>query len=140
MSRRARFRPSSGGDRSQRQLRVGEMIRHATVSVLARGGLHDPELEGVSITVSEVRLTPDLRNARIFVTPLGGQDTLVITEALNRAAAFIRKQLGKELEMRYLPRLIFESDDLFDQGEKIEELLRSPAVARDLSASKGFKE
>ena len=116
------------------------MIRHATVSVLARGGLHDPELEGVSITVSEVRLTPDLRNARIFVTPLGGQDTLVITEALNRAAAFIRKQLGKELEMRYLPRLIFESDDLFDQGERIEELLRSPAVARDLSASKGFKE
>ena len=116
------------------------MIRHATVSVLARGGLHDPELEGVSITVSEVRLTPDLRNARIFVTPLGGQDKLVITQALNRAAAFIRKQLGKELEMRYLPKLIFESDDLFDQGEKIEELFRSPAVARDLLASKGSKE
>ena len=116
------------------------MLRHATVSVLARGGLHDPVLEGVSITVSEVRLTPDLRNARIFVTPLGGQDKLVITQALNRAAAFIRKQLAKELEMRYLPKLIFESDDLFDQGEKIEELLRSPAVARDLSASKGSTE
>ena len=116
------------------------MIRHAIVSILARGGLHDPELEGVSITVSEVRLTPDLRNARIFVTPLGGQDKLVITQALNRAAAFIRKQLAKELEMRYLPKLIFESDDLFDQGEKIEELLRSPAVARDLSASKGSPE
>lgn len=140
MSRRVPFRPSSGGDRGQRQLRVGEMIRHAIVSVLARGGLHDPELEGVSITVSEVRLTPDLRNARIFVTPLGGQDTLVITQALNRAAAFIRRQLGKEIEMRYLPKLAFESDDLFDQGEKIEELLRSPDVARDLLASKGFEE
>ena len=140
MSRSVRFRPSSGGDRSQRQLRVGEMLRHAIVSVLARGGLHDPELEGVSITVSEVRLTPDLRNARIFVTPLGGQNTLVITQALNRAAAFIRRQLGKELEMRYLPKLVFESDGLFDQGEKIGELLRSPAVARDLSASKGSEE
>ena len=116
------------------------MIRHAIVSILARGGLHDPELEGVSITVSEVRLTPDLRNARIFVTPLGGQDTLVITQALNRAAAFIRRQLGKEIEMRYLPRIFFESDDLFDQGEKIEELLRSPEVARDLLTPEGLDE
>jgi len=115
------------------------MVRHAIVSILARGGLHDPELEGVSITVSEVRMTPDLRNARIFITPLGGQDTLVIAQALNRAAAFIRRQLGKQIEMRYLPKLVFESDDLFDQGEKIEQLLRSPRVARDLLASKGFE-
>ena len=140
MSRKVRSRPPALGNLSQRQLRVGEMLRHAIVSVLARGDLHDPELEGVSITVSEVRMTPDLRNARIFMTPLGGQDTIVITQALNRAAAFIRRQLGKEIEMRYLPKLVFESDDLFDQGEKIEKLLRSPSVVRDLLAPKGFEE
>lgn len=115
-------------------------MRHAIVSILAKGELHDPELEGVSITVSEVRLTPDLRTARIFVAPLGGQDTPVITRALNRAAAFIRRQLGKEMELRYLPRIFFEPDDLFDQGEKIEELLRSPEVARDLAPPRGFEE
>lgn len=140
MSRKIRSRPPAAEKLSQRQLRVGEMVRHAIVSILARGGLHDPELEGVSITVSEVRMTPDLRNARIFITPLGGQDTLVIAQALNRAAAFIRRQLGKQIEVRYLPKLVFESDDLFDQGEKIEQLLRSPRVARDLLASKGFEE
>ena len=140
MSRKVRSRPPAAEKLSQRQLRVGEMVRHAIVSILARGDLHDPELEGVSITVSEVRMTPDLRNARIFMTPLGGQDSVVIAQALNRAAAFIRRQLGKQVEMRYLPQLVFESDDLFDQGEKIEQLLRSPRVARDLLASKGFEE
>ena len=140
MSRKVRSKTPAAEKLSQRQLRVGEMVRHAIVSILARGDLHDPELEGVSITVSEVRMTPDLRNARIFITPLGGQDTLVIAQALNRAAAFIRRQLGKQIEMRYLPKLVFESDDLFDQGEKIEQLLRSPRVARDLLASKGFEE
>lgn len=140
MSRKVRSRPLSVGNLGQRQLRVGEVIRHAIVSILAKGGLHDPELQGVSITVSEVRLTPDLRNARIFVTPLGGEDTRLVTHALNRAAPFIRRQLGKEIKMRYLPRISFESDDLFDQGEKIDQLLRSPEVARDLLASKGFEE
>ena len=140
MSRKVRSKTPAAEKLSQRQLRVGEMVRHAIVSILARGDLHDPELEGVSITVSEVRMTPDLRNARIFMTPLGGQDSVVIAQALNRAAAFIRRQLGKQVEMRYLPKLVFESDDLFDQGEKIEQLLRSPRVARDLLGSKGFEE
>jgi len=94
--------------------------------------LRDPALEGVSLTVAEVRVSPDLRNATAFVMPLGGDNAAEITAALNHAAPFLRRQLGKVITMRYLPRLSFEADVAFDHGERIENLLRTDAVSRDL--------
>lgn len=117
---------------SVRQLRVGEEIRHCLAEVLARGELHDPALQTVSITVSEVRLSPDLRNATVFVMPLGGGEADTAIEALNRAAAFLRNRIGKELRLRYLPNLGFRRDPSFDAATRIDEILRSPDVLRDL--------
>jgi ribosome-binding factor A len=125
--------PRSGRERSQRQLRVGETIRHALVGILARGELRDPDLAGASITVTEVRVSPDLRNAAVFVMPLGGERTDEIVAALQRAAPFLRRQVGQSLTMKYLPELSFLADTAFDARERIDNLLRSPVVSRDLS-------
>ena len=110
--------------RSQRQLRTGELLRHALVEIISRGELHDPSLFGRSLTVAEVKVSPDLRNATAFVMPLGGKDAEKVITALNRAAPFLRRQLGKEISMRHLPKISFEEDVIFDQGRRIEELLR----------------
>src|SRR5690554_2085558 len=88
---------------SQRQLRVGEEVRHALVRILARGELTDPDLSGQSITVTEVRMSPDLRNATAFVTPFGGGDADRIVKALNRAGGYFRGQIAREVELRYSP-------------------------------------
>lgn len=126
--------PRGGRERSQRQLRVGELIRHALVDVLSRGDLHDPELTGASITVTEVRVSPDLRNATVFVLPLGGAKTAETVAALKRATPFLRRMIGQEMTMKFLPALSFVADTAFEQSTRIDDLLRSPSVSRDLAA------
>ena len=118
--------------RSQRQLRVGEVIRHALAQTLERGEAHDPGLDGVSITVTEVRISPDLRNATAFVMPLGGADAGPVLESLARAVPFFRRRIAGEVDMRRLPTLSFQLDESFDNASHIDSLLRSPAVVADV--------
>ena len=117
---------------SQRQLRVGEEIRHALVRVLGHGDLHDPLLSEANVTVTQVEVSPNLQNATAFVVPLGGNQSDEIVRALNRAAGYLRGRLGREIQLRYTPRLVFEPDLSFDQADEVERLLRSPRVRRDL--------
>jgi ribosome-binding factor A len=108
---------------SQRQLRVGEAIRHALADLLERGVLRDPRLAGVSVTVSEVRSSPDLRNATAFVAPLGGGDSDAVVAALSRATPFLRRQIARRVRLRYVPDLRFVADPTFDRASRIEALL-----------------
>jgi ribosome-binding factor A len=117
---------------SQRQLRAAELVRHALVEVLSREELHDPELVGVSITIGEVRASPDLRHMTAFVAPLGRGDGVKIALALNRAAPFLRGRLGKAIDMKFTPQLNFIPDISYDEANFIDELLSAPEVARDL--------
>jgi ribosome-binding factor A len=117
---------------SQRQLRVGEVMRHALAHLLERGVLRDPDLRGLSITVTEVSMSPDLKAARAYVVPLGGGEIDVMLEALNRAAPFLRGQLAREVRLRGMPRLVFAADESFDYAARIGALLERPAVAKDL--------
>jgi ribosome-binding factor A len=117
---------------SQRQLRVGEALRHALADVLARGGLRDPELANLQATVTEVRMSPDLRAATAFIVPFGGGDAAALAKALNRAAGFFRARLAGSLDLRVAPTIRFTPDLSFDKADRIEELLHDPAVARDL--------
>lgn len=118
---------------TQRQLRVGEAIRHAIAWALERGALHDEVLANRAITVTEVRIGPDLRNATVYVTPLGGGEVRPALDALNRAVPYLRSLVGREVRLRYAPNLAFEADPTFDQVQALDTLLRSPEVARDLS-------
>lgn len=120
---------------SVRQLRVGEELRHRLAAVLDRGMLRDPALQGRLFTVTEVRLSPDLRNATVFIVPLGGAWTDEILPALNRASPFLRGEMGRDFHMKYLPRLTFARDASYDESDRISRLLRSPQVARDLEAT-----
>ena len=120
---------------SQRQLRVGEELRHALAHLLAQGGFRDPELNEANITVTEVRVSPDLRNATAFVTPLGGSALAETVTALNRAAGFIRSRLAPELRLRYLPRLQFAADRSFDNAMRLQGVLSHPRVQRDLESA-----
>ncbi len=118
---------------SQRQLRVGEELRHVLAAILARGELRDPALKDLSITVSEVRVNPDMRHATAYVMPLGGVgDAAEIVTALNRAAAFLSHEVGQRITMKYTPSLQFTLDTVFDEAQRIDALLRQPGVARDL--------
>ena len=119
---------------TQRQLRVGEEVRHALAMAIERGEIHDPALAGQVITVTEVRVSPDLRNATAFVMPLGGTGSDEILESLNRAAPFFRRRVAAEVDLRRLPSLSFELDATFDNADHIEALLRSPAVSADVTA------
>jgi len=120
--------------RTQRQLRIGEVVRHVLVQLIDRGEANDPGLDGVTITVTEVRVSPDLRNATAFVMPLGGTGSDEILESLNRAAPFFRRRVASEVDLRRLPSLSFEIDASFDNAAYIDALLRSPAVAADVNA------
>ncbi len=119
---------------SVRQLRVGEEIRHCLAAVLSRGDLRDPDLRGVSVTVSEVRVSPDLRNATAFVMPLGGERPGEVIEALDRAAPFLKRQIGREVQLRHMPNLTFRRDETYDEATRIDTILRSSDVARDLDS------
>lgn len=116
----------------QRQLRVGERIRHILASVLQRGELRDPVLENASlITVTAVEIGPDLKHATAYVMPLGGRNADDIIEALNRAAGYFRAEVGPELDLRYAPKISFRLDNSFEQAEHIEKLLRQDRVRKD---------
>ncbi len=117
---------------SHRLLRVGENIRHALSDIFVRGEIRDPSLDGVSVTVTEVRCSPDLRNATIYVMPLGGVHEKDVVSALNRNVKYIRGQLSRMVSMKYLPKLKFTSDGSFGEADHIEQLLHSPHVAQDL--------
>ena len=108
---------------NQRQQRVAEEIRHVLANIIQRGELKDPDLMDLSVTVSEVRVSPDLKNATAFIAPLGGGSSEALATAMNRAAPFIRMRLGKELSLKYLPKVIFEADKSFDYAQKIESIL-----------------
>lgn len=118
---------------SHRLLRVGENIRHALSEIFSRGEIRDPSVEGISITVTEVRCSPDLRNATIFVMPLGGVNEHEVVDGLNRNSKYIRGQLSRMVNMKYLPKLKFTSDTSFGEADHIEQLLHSPHVAQDLN-------
>ena len=121
---------------SQRMLRVGEQVRAAITQVLQRGEVRDDILEKTVVSVSEVRMSPDLKIATAYVTPLGISDHKAVIEALNRNAKFIRGRLGGQLrQMKYMPEVRFRDDTSFDNYRKIDELLRSPEVSRDLDGN-----
>lgn len=115
------------GAPSQRQLRVGEEVRHALARVLERGNIRDPGLAGVSVTVTEVRVSPDLRNATAFVVPLGGGETEPVLAALNRARPYLRRAIGQAVKLRSVPDLKFEADASFDTAARIDSLLKAAA-------------
>ncbi|PDT03854.1 ribosome-binding factor A [Rhizobium chutanense] len=120
---------------SQRMLRVGEQVRAAITQVLQRGEVRDDVIEATVISISEVRMSPDLKIATAYVTPLGVSDHSVVIEALNRHAKYIRGRLGQQLrQMKYMPEVRFRDDTSFDNYKKIDELLRSPEVRRDLDS------
>ncbi len=129
---------SGGAMPSQRQLRVGELVRHALAEVLARGHVQDTVIESHVITVPEVRMTPDLKLATCYVMPLGGRDEAAVVEALNRNARFLRGELARRrLGLKFMPELRFRVDGSFDEGSRIDALLRQPEVRRDLDAPDG---
>lgn len=116
---------------SQRQLRVGEMLRHVIAGVIERGELRDPHAAGIPVTVTEVRVSPDMRSAIVFVVPLGGRDTDTVVEALRRAAPFLRRRVAEEVTLKFLPALKFEADTAFDHATRIDKLLRDAPPAAD---------
>src|SRR3954453_4425681 len=117
---------------SQRQLRVGETVRHAIAEILSQGSVHDPDLEGHIITVPEVRMSPDLKLATVYVMPLGGKDADKVIAALERNKKFLRGEVAHRVNLKFAPDLRFRVDERFDEAERIEKLLRTPAVQRDL--------
>ena len=122
----------SNTEPSQRQLRVGEHVRHALTALLQRGEVADPELDGVLVSVSEVRMSPDLKIATAYVTALGREDAQPVVKALARNAKFIRGRLARDLrQMKYMPDFRFRADTSFDNYQKVDALLKSPEVARD---------
>lgn len=137
-------KPHSGGTLagpSQRQLRVGEELRHVLSGILLRGHLRDPALEGVSVTVTEVRISPDLRNATAYVMPLGeltsdAPHAPEVLAALNRSAAYLRGQIAREITLRHVPAVRFVYDSAFESSARIDTVLLRPDVRRDLDTYK----
>lgn len=125
---------SDSAPRSQRQYRVGELVRHSLAEIFARGELRDPELVGQSITVTEVAISPDLRNATAWIMPLGGEGAEQVEAALNRCAKYLRSQIARSLSLKYVPNVRFRIDTTFDQADHIDRLLHQPGVARDLGS------
>ena len=125
-------RDNSPAGGSQRQLRVGELVRHAVAEMLARGDVHDPVIEGHLITVPEVRMTADLRLATIYIVPLGGRDASEVVAAFERHKKFLRGEIAHRINLKFAPDIRFRIDERFEEAERIDKLLRSPAVKRDL--------
>ena len=118
---------------SQRQLRVGETVRHAVADILSQGSVHDPDLEGHIVTVPEVRMSPDLKLATVYVMPLGGHDTETVIAALDRNKKLLRGEIAHRVNLKFSPDIRFRVDERFDKAERIEKLLRTPAVQKDLA-------
>lgn len=117
----------------QRQLRVGEEIRHALADIIAQDALDDPDLAGKMVTVTQVSVSPDLRNATAFVTPFGGGDAKTLVAVLNRAHGYFRRELVRIVKLQFAPQIRFREDETFEQASKIERLLHDPVVARDIA-------
>lgn len=137
MGKKSKSHRDQGRGPSQRQLRAGELVRHALADILAREDLREPALSGVSITVSEVRPSPDLRTATVFCAPLlasqqDGGARAVIVDALNRSAAFLRGRLGREIALKFTPQLRFVLDESYEEAARITALLSRDEVVRDL--------
>jgi ribosome-binding factor A len=132
MSRSKQRHRESDRAPSQRQLRVGELIRHALAEMLARGDVHDEVIEAHLITIPEVRMTADLRMATIFVMPLGGKDIDAVLAALDRNKKYLRGEIAHHVNLKFAPEIRFRADERFEEAERIEKLLRTPAVHRDL--------
>lgn len=124
--------PSTPEQQSVRVLKVGERVRHILSELLARGEVHDEVLTAHSVSVTEVRMTPDLRNAKAYVKPLLGEDEAAVLKALRTNTAFFQKEVAQRLGLKFAPRLNFQPDESFDEAERIERLLDDPKVARDL--------
>lgn len=134
MQRRRRPTSSGSAGPSQRQLRVGEALRHALAEILARNEIRDADLSGISVTVTQVKPSPDMRHATVFVEPLGGQNVKAVLAALNRHKGFIRGGLGHLISLKFTPELRFIEDQSFAEAQKIETILKSDRVAKDLEA------
>src|SRR5664279_3543140 len=132
MTRKKSHRDTITPGGSQRQLRVGELVRHAMAELLARGEVHDPVIEGHLITVPEVRMTADLRLATVYIMPLAGRDADEVVAAFERHKKFIRGEIAHSINMKFAPDIRFRVDERFAEAERIDKLLRSPAVKRDL--------
>ncbi|WP_423606089.1 30S ribosome-binding factor RbfA [Sphingomonas sp. MS122] len=120
--------------RSVRLLRVGEQVRHVLSDILARGEVHDEVLASHMVSVTEVRMSPDLRHATVFVKPLLGKDEEAVLKALRTNTAYLQREVAHRVKMKYAARLKFLADESFDEGSHIDKLLRDPKVARDLAA------
>ncbi|WP_374630025.1 30S ribosome-binding factor RbfA [Pannonibacter indicus] len=129
----ARTSGEGAGMPSQRQLRVGEIVRKELSEILTRGQLSDPDLDGVIITIPEVRMTPDLRLATCLIMPLGGQNGDKVVKALNRSAKYFRGQVSRRMTMKFMPDLRFILDTRFDDDDRIGALLHTPDVKRDIA-------
>jgi len=151
MSRRPPGRPDRSAGRrtgrsdgplgpSQRQLRVGEALRHALAEILNRNEIRDPDLEGVSVTVTQVKPSPDMRYATVYCEPLGGQNAKEIVAALNRHKGFLRGEMGHRITMKFTPELRFVEDESFAEALKIETILRSDRVSRDIAGKQDDEE
>ena len=125
-------RDNAPGGGSQRQLRVGELVRHAIAEMLTRGDVHDPVIEGHLITVPEVRMTADLKLATVYVVPLAGRDAEQVVAAFERNKKFLRAEVAHRINLKFAPDLRFRVDERFAEAERIDKLLRSPSVKRDL--------
>jgi ribosome-binding factor A len=132
MTRKKGHRDSGTPGGSQRQLRVGELVRHALADLLMRGEVHDPVIEGHLITIPEVRMTADLRLATVYVMPLAGRDTDDVIAAFERNKKFLRGEVAHQINLKFAPDLRFRVDDRFEEAARIDKLLRSPEVKRDL--------
>jgi ribosome-binding factor A len=133
MARHQHHRRDQSAGGSQRQLRVGELIRHELAEMLSRGDIHDPVIEAHMITVPEVRMSPDLRLATIYVMPLGGRDEGDVVAALERNKRYVRGEIARRVNLKFAPEIRFRVDERFDEAERIEKLLRTPVVQRDLN-------
>lgn len=122
---------------SQRMLRAGENIRHVLVEVLARGDLRDPVIQAMPVTIGEVRMSPDLKHANVFVAALGLEDPTDVAAALNRAARWLRGECGRRLESKFTPELRFIPDTSYDAALKMNEVFNDPKVAQDLRKPEG---
>jgi ribosome-binding factor A len=132
MTRKKGHRDSGTPGGSQRQLRVGELVRHAISDLLMRGEVHDPVIEGHLITVPEVRMSPDLRLATIYIMPLAGRDADEVVAAFERNKKFLRGEISHRVNLKFAPDIRFRADERFAEAERIDKLLRSPEVKRDL--------
>src|SRR6185436_6892257 len=131
MARQKQHRDSPLGD-SQRQLRVGELVRHALAEMLTRGDVHDPVIEKHLITIPEVKVTADLRLATIYVMPMGGRDAEEVVAAFERHKKYLRGEIAHRINLKFAPEIRFRVDDRFAEAERIDKLLHSPEVQRDL--------